>query len=137
MQQAFPCAREVLDYYHCSEHIHALAQQAQYADDPQKAFLWVESTMARLSHKGEVGAVIGGIKRMRFANDVVKDLIRKAANYLTANKDRFNYHGARRGGYAIGSGGIESAKQVHLPRQHQAQWHLAANCITCLGPVRK
>ena len=25
MQQAFPGAREVLDYYHCSEHIHALA----------------------------------------------------------------------------------------------------------------
>jgi len=133
MQQAFPGAREVLDYYHCSEHIHALAK-AQYADDPQKAFLWVESTMARLSHKGEVGAVIGGIKRMRPANDAVKDLIRKTANYLSNNKDRFNYHGARRGGYAIGSGGIESANKFicHVRIKRSGAWWLIPNCNNML-----
>ena len=36
MTEAFPDGREILDYYHCSEHIHALAQ-SQYADDPYRA----------------------------------------------------------------------------------------------------
>ncbi len=133
MQQAFPGAREVLDYYHCSEHIHALAE-AQYARDPQKAFLWVESTMARLSHKGEVGAVIGGIKRMQPANEAAKECIRKTANYLSNNKDRFNYNGARRGGYAIGSGGIESANKFicHVRIKRSGAWWLVSNCNNML-----
>ena len=133
MRQAFPGAREVLDYYHCSEHVHALAD-AQYADDPQKAFLWVESTMARLSHKGEVGAVIGGLKRMQPANDTAKECIRKIVNYLNVNKERFNYHGARRGGYAIGSGGIESANKFicHVRVKRSGAWWLVSNCNNML-----
>jgi len=133
MQQAFPGAREVLDYYHCSEHIYTLAQ-AQYADDPQKAFLWVEATMARLSHKDEVGKVIGGMKRMQPANDAARECIRKTANYLSANKARFNYHGARRGGYAIGSGGIESANKFicHVRIKRSGAWWLVSNCNNML-----
>jgi hypothetical protein len=133
MQQAFPGAREVLDYYHCSEHIHALAE-VQYGDDPQKAFLWVESTMARLSHKNEVGAVIGGIKRMQPANEAARECIRKIVNYLSNNKDRFNYHGARRGGYAIGSGGIESANKFicHVRIKRSGAWWLVSNCNNML-----
>ena len=133
MQQAFPGAREVLDFYHCSEHIHALAS-AQYPDDPQRAFLWVESTMARLSHKGEVGAVIGGMKRMQPANEAAKESIRKTIHYLETNKNRFNYHGARRGGYAIGSGGIESANKFicHVRIKRSGAWWLVSNCNNML-----
>ena len=71
---------------------------------------------------------------MRPANDVVKDLLRKTANYLTANKDRFNYHGARRGGYAIGSGGIESANKFicHVRIKRSGAWWLVANCNNML-----
>lgn len=133
MRQAFPDAREVLDYYHCSEHVHALAN-AQYADNPSKALLWVEATMTRLSHKDEVGAVIGGLRRMKPANDAARECIRKTANYLEANKNRFNYHGARRGGHAIGSGGIESANkficQVRIKRS--GAWWLIPNCNNML-----
>jgi hypothetical protein len=133
MRHAFPGAREVLDYYHCSEHIHALAE-AQYANDPQKALLRVEATMVRLSHKGEVGAVIGGIKRMQPANEAAAECIRKTANYLSANKERFNYHGARRDGYAIGSGGIESANKFicHVRIKRSGAWWLIPNCNNML-----
>jgi len=133
MQEAFPGAREVLDYYHCSEHIHALAA-AQYAHDPQKALLWVEATMARLSHKGEVGAVIGGIRRMQPINDAAGECIRKTANYLENNKKRFNYHGASRGGHAIGSGGIESANKFicHVRIKRSGAWWLVPNCNNML-----
>lgn len=56
MKDAFPDGREILDYYHCSEHIHDLAKN-QYGEDPYKALQWVETTMARLFHH-EVNQVI-------------------------------------------------------------------------------
>jgi hypothetical protein len=133
MQEAFPGAREVLDYYHCSEHIHALAQ-AQYADEPHKALLWVESTMARLSQKDGVRHVIGGLKRMQPKNADVKELIRKTGNYLENNKNRMNYRGARIGGYPVGSGGIESANKFicHTRIKRSGAWWLEPNCNSML-----
>ena len=53
MKEAFPAGREILDFYHCAEHIHDLAK-VQFEDNSFKALLWVESTMARLFHH-EVG----------------------------------------------------------------------------------
>ena len=129
MKKAFPEAREVLDYYHCAEHINALAD-AQYGHDPQKRFLWVESTMARLSRKDGVGAVIGGLRRMKPANEKAEELRGKLVSYLKANRNRFNYNGARRGGYAIGSGGIESANKFicHVRIKRSGAWWLVSNC---------
>lgn len=133
MQEAFPKAREVLDYYHCSEHIHALAQ-AQYADEPHKALLWVESTMARLSHKGGVSHVIGGLRRLQPKHKDVKELIRKTVTYLNKNKKRMNYRGARIGGYPIGSGGIESANKFicHSRIKRSGAWWLEPSCNAML-----
>ncbi|MFN3476566.1 MAG: hypothetical protein ACK4Z6_03295 [Candidatus Methylomirabilales bacterium] len=56
----FPNAKEVLDYYPCSKHIHGIAQ-AQYGDHPEKALEWVEATMARL-FCGEGDGVIWGLQ---------------------------------------------------------------------------
>ena len=133
MQEAFPGAREVLDYYHCSQHIHAVAQ-LQYAEEPHKALLWVESAMARLSYKGGVSHVIGGLRRMQPKNAEVKELIRKTVNYLDKNKKRMNYRGARIGGYPFGSGGIESANKFicHSRIKRSGAWWLETNCNSML-----
>lgn len=64
MTQAFPQGRQILDYYHCSEYIHKVGE-LQFADDPNKALHWVESTMTRLFYKGGISHVIGGLKRMQ------------------------------------------------------------------------
>ncbi|MBI5788830.1 MAG: hypothetical protein HZA78_08265 [Candidatus Schekmanbacteria bacterium] len=50
MAEAFPTGREVLDYCHCSEHTHALAD-AQYSGDTAKRLQWVEGTMAFTTEK--------------------------------------------------------------------------------------
>lgn len=127
MKKAFPSSREILDYYHCSEHIHALAQ-AQYADDPYKALQWVESTTAQLFF-GEVSHVIGGLRRMKPQNQDVKEQIRKLVGYLQNNKPRIHYHGDRIGGYPIGSGGIESANKFicHTQLKRSGAWWLRVN----------
>ena len=124
MTEAFPEGREVLDYFHCSEHIHALAP-AQYADDPVKALQWAEATMTRLYY-GEVNQVIGGLKRMQPKKDDVKEQIRKLIGYLKNNAHRIDYEHHRRGGYAIGSGGIESANKFicHVRMKRSGAWWL-------------
>jgi hypothetical protein len=47
MTSCFPKGREVLDYYHCAEHIYKVAE-AQYGKDATKRLEWVESTICRL-----------------------------------------------------------------------------------------
>jgi len=59
LKKAFPTGKEILDYYHCSEHIHKVAE-IQYKDDENQQALWIESTMARLN-EGDVGSVIWGL----------------------------------------------------------------------------
>ena len=127
MTEAFPTGREVLDYFHCSEHIHALAS-AQYADDPSKSLHWAEATMARLYY-GEVSQVIGGLKRMQPKKEEAKEQIRKLIGYLKNNAHRIDYEHNRRGGYAIGSGGIESANKFicHVRMKRSGAWWLKEN----------
>jgi len=127
MTEAFPSGREVLDYFHCSEHIHSLAS-AQYADDPSKALHWAEASMARLYY-GEVSRVIGGLKLMHPKKADIKEQIRKLIGYLKNNAHRIDYDHNRRGGYAIGSGGIESANKFicHVRMKRSGAWWLKEN----------
>ena len=127
MKEAFPTGREILDYYHCSEHIHEIAK-AQYGDNPYKMLQWVESTMSRLFY-GEVGQVIGGLRRMDPRNDDAKDQIRQQIVYLTNNKHRIHYNGDRKGQYPIGSGGIESANKFicHTRIKRSGAWWVKIN----------
>jgi hypothetical protein len=133
MVKAFPGAREVLDYYHVKEYVHAVAE-AYYADDSNKALHWIESTMARLAFKGGVSHVIGGLKRMQPQDPDVKEQIDKTITYLSNNKKRMNYRGARVGGYPIGSGGIESANKFicHTRLKRSGAWWLVPNCNNML-----
>jgi hypothetical protein len=66
MSAAFPGGKEILDYFHCSEHVHKLADK-QYHEDKDRQAVWIESTMARLND-GDVEAVIWGLQRMDPAN---------------------------------------------------------------------
>jgi hypothetical protein len=56
VQQLFPTAEEILDYYHCTERVHRLAA-VQYGEQPEPALEWTEAVMARL-FAGEVDGVI-------------------------------------------------------------------------------
>ena len=88
---AFPTGKEILDYYHCSEHIHKVAQ-LQYGKDQNQQALWIESTMARLNF-GEVESVIWGLQRMKPASAEAEEEIRKLIGYLKNNAHRINYNG--------------------------------------------
>jgi hypothetical protein len=106
----FPEGREILDSYHCSERIYKIAE-ILFPDDQEARFQWVEATMGRL-HFGDVDLVIFNLKRLASEADADgREEIRLLIGYLENNAHRIDYAFNRRGQYAIGSGGIESANK--------------------------
>jgi predicted Rdx family selenoprotein len=126
-KELFPTAKEILDYYHCSEYIHRVAN-SQYLDRPDLAFQWVEATMIRL-FCGEASSVIWGLQRMNPFDEQAADEIERTIIYLENNQHRIDYNAARKGGYPIGSGGIESANKFicHVRLKRSGAWWYIPN----------
>jgi len=122
MVACFPKGRQILDYFHCAEHIHKVAK-LQYGEKSKKCLEWVESTITRLFY-AEVDNVIWGLERMKPRDSLAKEEIRKLIGYLNNNRERIHYHGDRIGGYPIGSGGIESANKFicHTRMKRSGAW---------------
>jgi hypothetical protein len=122
----FPQACQVLDYYHCSEYLHKVAK-AQYGD-PSRAQEWIEATLTRL-YLGKVGQVLGGLRRMQPMTDEALKAIDNCWIYLNAHRGRTTYRTFRRGGYPLGSGGMESANKFicHVRLKRSGAWWYEAN----------
>ena len=80
VREIFPTIKEILDFYHCSEYIHDLAN-VQYGNSTRKAQDWVEATFARLFHN-QVTDVIRGIKRMEPTSPEAEEKIQDVVRYL-------------------------------------------------------
>jgi hypothetical protein len=109
MHEIFPDAKMVLDYYHCSEYLYDLAH-VQYGKNSQKGQEWVEAGITRL-FLNQIDGVIAGIKRMKPSSDAANEQIKKTIRYLSKRNDKVDYGSLKRGGYHIGSGGIESSNK--------------------------
>ena len=126
VQSLFPQARQVLDYYHCKEYLHKVAK-AQYGSS-QQALEWVEATLTRL-YVGKVGWVLGGLKRMQATSDEAFKAITNCWDYLNDHRERTHYRQLRRGGYPLGSGGIESSNKFicHVRLKRSGAWWYESN----------
>ena len=126
VESLFPSARQVLDYYHCKEYLHKVAK-VQY-DSPERALEWVEATLTRL-YLGKVGWVLGGLRRMHPASEEALKAIDNCWVYLHTHRDRTRYGKLRRGGYPIGSGGMESSNKFicHVRLKRSGAWWYEAN----------
>lgn len=127
VERLFPSARQILDYYHCSSYVHAVAE-TQYKEDPLKARQWLEATMARL-FCNEGAGVVWGLQRMKPASDQAQSAIEDALTYLSKRLDQITYGAHRKGGYPIGSGSIESAHKFicHVRLKRSGAWWYADN----------
>lgn len=121
VQALFPQACQVLDYYHCAEYLHKVAK-AQYGD-PLQAQEWAEATLTRLS-LGKVGQVLGGLRRMQPTSEEALKAIDNCWGYLMEHRSRTHYQTFRRGGYPLGSGGMESANKFicHVRLKRSGAW---------------
>jgi hypothetical protein len=121
VQALFPQAWQVLDYYHCAESLHKVAQ-APYSD-PVQAQAWAEATLTRLD-LGKVGQVLGGLRRRQPTSAEALKAIDNCGVYLTDHRRRTHYQTLRRGGYPLGSGGMESANKCicHVRLKRSGAW---------------
>lgn len=131
MRSCFPKGREVLDYYHCSEHLHATAL-AQYGETIE-ARQWVEATVARL-FLGQASDVVDELRRMKPVDTQAQEEIDDLIGYLSKRLGQVNYGSARRAGIPIGSGGIESANKFicHGRLKRSGAWWLEENSNSML-----
>jgi hypothetical protein len=132
IREIYPDAKKVLDFFHCSQYLHDLAN-AQYGKNSQKAREWVEATLTRLS-MNNADQIIAGIKRMKPRTDEAKDQIQKTVRYLSERKDMVNYGSLKRGGYHIGSGGIESSNKfiANVRLKRSGAWWYPSNANNIL-----
>jgi len=123
----FPEAEEILDYYHCAEHVYATAR-AQYGEGTLEAQEWAEAALTRLC-LNELGATLGGLFRMKPRTPEAEEAIRGLSIYLAGQTDRVGYDELRRRGLPRGSGGIESANKLicHVRLKRSGAWWLEAN----------
>ena len=112
---------QVLDYYHCPESLHKVAK-APYGHTLQ-APEWVEATLPRL-YMGQVGTVRGGLRRMQPTAEEALKAIDNCWVYLNDHRGRTDYDKFRRGGYPLGSGGVESSNTFicHVRLKRSGAW---------------
>jgi len=129
----FPSAVEILDYYHCSEHLHKVAV-LQYGTHPERQQEWYEATLARLFW-GEVHGVIWGLQRMKPTDAQAAEEIGTLIRYLQRHQERLDDRFARKGGDPMGSGGIESAHQFicHVRLKRSGAWWYVTNANQMLA----
>jgi hypothetical protein len=132
MTACFPSGRPILDYYHCSEHIHLVAR-TQYGT----SFLaqqWAEALKARL-WLGNVKGTITHLRGVKPQNAKAAEEIRKLINYLDNNKDKIDYARNKAEGFPNGSGAMESANKFlcHTRIKRSGAWWLEENCNEMLA----
>jgi hypothetical protein len=132
-QALFPSAVEILDYYHCSERLHKVAT-LQYGAQPERQREWCEAALARLFY-GEVYGVIWGLQGMKPTNAQAAEEIATLIGYLQRHQERLDYRFARKGGYPMGSGGIESANKFicHVRLKRSGAWWYVTNANQMLA----
>ena len=121
-KELFPAAKEILDYYHCSEYVHDVAN-THYGKETKEARLWCEATLTRIYYDCHED-VLGSLRRLKAQNQEVQDKIDTFYNYLVNHGEKMNYGSAKRGGYHIGSGAIESANKFisHTRLKRSGAW---------------
>lgn len=109
VRKVYPDAKLVLDYYHCSEHLHHFAEI--YFSDESKKLKWLKDAKEDIFS----GNVLNLVERLGNMKDPeeneISNEIASLANYLKERAEMTYYSSFKKGGYPIGSGGIEAANK--------------------------
>jgi len=126
VQQHFPNAVQILDWYHAFSYVQAVAQGA-FPDELERVH-WLEQQRHHLWH-GRRSLVF---RACRQCTPLAADAVNKALTFFANQRSRMHYGRFRAAGYQIGSGTMESGcKQLGVGRlkisgaqwlSHGAQW---------------
>ena len=106
----YPGARQVVDYWHACEHVHALAR-AYYGEGSPAGQRWAREHCRALKEKGP-GKLLRALARMRPRTPEQAEAVRVERGYFRRNRPRMEYREFRAAGLMIGSGPVEAACKV-------------------------
>lgn len=111
IEDAYPTAVSILDYYHACEHLHQFTEA--HFKDKLVGDKWAV-TQKELLLNSDVGKVIKHIKKLKSANYEAEKLIQ----YYQSNIGRMDYKAYKKiGAGLIGSGAIESAHRTVVQKR--------------------
>jgi hypothetical protein len=106
----FPENRQILDYFHCKEHLCEFAKDCFSDDEKDKRNKWVEDHMDLLKNE-QVELFFEKLDKLETESNHVKLKKNKLLTYLLNNKKRINYGAFLKEGLLVGSGAMESANR--------------------------
>ncbi|AFY76716.1 hypothetical protein Ple7327_1323 [Pleurocapsa sp. PCC 7327] len=124
-QEQFPGSIEILDFFHLSEYVWAVAKAA-YPKGEQQQKDWVK-IQQQLLKKSQWQTVIHNSHKLKRNKKDLIEAITDLERYLTNNQSRIDYQSYLKAGLMIGSGVVESSnRRVVTQRLKQAGMHWSA-----------
>ena len=107
----FSTSRQVVDWYHATEHLYAVAHLV-HGEGTTEATRWVK-VMEKPLYQGQAWEVSNQIKDLAQEHLALAEKLQTEAGYFENNRRRMQYLELREDGFPIGSGMVESGcKQI-------------------------
>lgn len=110
IEETFPKAIQILDFYHASEHLSEVADALHGGGSASSKALW--KTWSDLLKEQGSKPVQAALKSIKTDNEKAREVIRRECNYFATNESRTQYHDYLSKGLMIGSGVIEATCKV-------------------------
>jgi len=110
VDEVFPDAQQILDYYHLCENVHTFAK-ALFNMDESKYMPWAKSICSHLK-ASQYNLVLRELEPLK--DKKTKDCSVDLYGYITNNIKNIDYAAYQEKGYFIGSGAIESGNKLIL-----------------------
>lgn len=104
----FAEAHQLLDYYHASQHLWAVAE-ALHGQDTAEARAWVEPLLKQL-RTGKAARVIRRLEELELLTETpATEIVARERQYFQTHQGRLDYAKATAQGWPLGSGAMESS----------------------------
>jgi hypothetical protein len=118
IERHFPHAIQIVDWYHASQYLPAIAEAA-FGKETQPYQAWLENARSLL-WEGQIDKLVYTCQQLATI-PLAQPAIHTAVTYFTNNQKRMDYARFRQQGYFIGSGTVESGgKQISSLRLKRA-----------------
>ncbi len=126
IDEYFPGSTQILDFYHCKEHLFDFAK-VYYNRDENLAKKWVDTCIDMLLDN-KVEELLASIEQLPCSRKEIEKEKAKLFKYLQNNQKRINYGLYKAKGLLYGSGAIESANRNIIQKRMKLsgqRWTLA------------
>ncbi len=133
-QEHFGSSRQVVDWYHATEHLHQAAHVI-WGEGSAEVLRWVKG-MEKPLYQGQAWQVAERIQELAITHPRVAKELLAEAGYFENNRRRMQYLELREDGFPIGSGMVESGCKQYRARFNGAGMRWSRPGIEHLIPIR-